>query len=69
MNTTAITKLQTQLLNLTSGRVDIMDGSDQFKSTFTILKELSEIWDDLSDVAHADITRLVAGKQNQYPYI
>lgn len=57
----SITKLQTQILNLTSGKVNIMQDNDTFKSTYAILKELSEVWDSLTDKAQADITRLVAG--------
>jgi formylmethanofuran dehydrogenase subunit D len=57
----SITKLQTQLLNLTKGRVNIMATNDTFKSTYQIMTELAEVWDTLSDVEQADITRLVAG--------
>jgi TP901 family phage tail tape measure protein len=57
----SITKLQTQLLNLTQGRVNIMLDDDTFKSTYQIMVELSEIWDSLTDKAQADVVRLVAG--------
>lgn len=58
----SVTKLQTQLLNLTGGRVDIMLDKDTFKNTYEILEEISNVWDSLTDKAQADITRLVAGK-------
>lgn len=57
----SITKLQTQLLNLTSGRVNIMSDSNTFKSTYDIMVELADVWEDLSDIQKADVTRLVAG--------
>ena len=57
----SITKLQTQLLNLTQGRVDIMLDPSTFKSTYNILLEISEVWGDLSDTTRAEVTRLVAG--------
>lgn len=57
----SVTKLQTQLLNLTNGKVDIMLDSETFKSTYQILKELSAEWDNLTDKSRADITRLIAG--------
>jgi TP901 family phage tail tape measure protein len=57
----SITKLQTQILNLTHGKVDIMLDDSTFKSTYQILTEISNEWDSLSDKAQADITRLVAG--------
>ena len=58
---TSITKLQTQLLNLTGGKVNIMLNDDEFKSTYQIMTELAAVWNELSDIAQADITRLVAG--------
>lgn len=57
----SITKLQTQILNLTSGKVDIMLDADTFKSTYQIINELSGVWDNLSDKSQADLTRLIAG--------
>lgn len=57
----SVTKLQTQLLNLTRGKVDIMADTDTFKSTYQILLDISNVWNDLTDVEQADMTRLVAG--------
>ena len=57
----SVTKLQQQLLQLTDGRVNIMLDASTFRSTYDILLDLSEVWDDLSDKAQADIVRLVAG--------
>lgn len=57
----SITKLQTQLLNLTKGKVNIMLDENTFKSTYDILLELSKVWNTLSDKSRADVTRLVAG--------
>lgn len=59
----SITKLQTQLLNLTGGKVNIMLNADTFKSTYQIMKELSSVWDDLTDVKKANVIELIAGKQ------
>lgn len=42
--------------------VDIMLDNDTFKSTYQIMDELSEKWEDLSDIAQASIIELVAGK-------
>lgn len=58
---TSITKLQEQVKNLTSGKVDIMLNPETFKSTYDIIVELSEVWGGLSDRAQADLTRLIAG--------
>lgn len=61
----SITKLQTQLLNITKGKVDIMASPDEFKNTTQILRELATVWDDLSDKDRADVTRLVSGTRQQ----
>ena len=58
----SVTKLQTQLLNLTNGKVNIMANPDTFKSTYQIMKEIANVWDDLTDVKRANILELIAGK-------
>ena len=58
----SVTKLQTQLLNLTNGKVNIMANPDTFKSTYQIMKEISAVWDNLTDVKRANIIELIAGK-------
>lgn len=42
--------------------VDIMLDDTQFKSTTQILRELSEVWDNLSDIDQANLTEMLAGK-------
>lgn len=46
--------------------VDIMANTDgtEFKSTIQILRELSEVWDTLSDIDQANLTEMLAGKYN-----
>ncbi len=58
----SVTKLQTQLLNLTDGKVNIMASPDTFKSTYQIMKEIASVWDDLTDVKKANVIELIAGK-------
>lgn len=43
--------------------VDIMQDDNTFKSTFQIMDELSQKWQDLSDIQQASVTELVAGKR------
>ena len=57
----SVTRLQTQLLNLTDGRVDIMASATEFRSTFDILYDLSSIWESLTGIQQSEVTRLVAG--------
>lgn len=42
--------------------VDIMLDKDNFKSTYQIMDELSQKWENLSDIQQATITELMAGK-------
>lgn len=54
-------KLQKEIKALTG--VDIMQDKNTFKSTYQILKELSEVWTDLTDIQQASVTELIAGKR------
>ena len=61
-------KLREELLRLTGGKLDIQLDENNFKSSFQILKELSEIWDEIreksGDVSQANILNLLGGKRN-----
>ena len=61
-NIESISKIQTQILNLTSGKVNIFDDNGNFRSTYDILKDISEIYDKLSDTDKADLTEILFGK-------
>ena len=39
-NIESISKIQTQILNLTSGKVNIFDDNGNFRSTYDILKDI-----------------------------
>lgn len=43
--------------------VDIMANENEFKSTYQIMEELADKWQDLSDIQQATITELIAGKR------
>lgn len=58
----SVSKLREQLMQLTG--VDIMLDENTFKSTYQIIKEISEVWDELSDATQANVTGLIAGKRN-----
>lgn len=60
----SVSKLRDEILALTSGRVDIQLDEDTFKSTYQILKELSQVWGDLTDITKANIMEMVGGKRN-----
>jgi TP901 family phage tail tape measure protein len=61
----AISKIQTQILNLTSGKVNIFNDLDptKFKSTYDIMLGISKVWADMSEVDQAQLLEIVAGKQ------
>lgn len=58
----SVSKLREELLALTGGKLDIQLDDDTFKSTYDMLKELSAVWDELTDVSRANILELIAGK-------
>ena len=61
----SVSELQSKLLSLTGGKVNILQVDGQtYKSTYQILKELSEVYDSLSDVSQANILELIGGKRN-----
>ena len=56
-------KLREQLLALTGGQVDIMLDEDTFKSTYQILQEMSQVWNQMSDINQASALELMGGKE------
>lgn len=59
----SVSELRSELKQLTG--VDIMSDAagKNFKSTYQIMKELSQVWDGLSDVTQANVTKLISGKR------
>ncbi len=64
-NIESVSKIQTQIYNLTKGAVNIMDDLDptKFKSTYEILEGISKVWSEISEVQQADLLEVIAGKQ------
>lgn len=60
----SVSELQKELLALTGNKVNIMADSKNFKSTYEILKELAQVWGQLSDVTQANILEKIGGKRN-----
>lgn len=61
---TSVSQLRSSILALTGNKVDIQIDDNAFKSTYQIMKELAAVWDELSDVAQADLLNQIAGKRN-----
>lgn len=63
-NIESVSNIQTNLLNLTQGKVNIFDDLNptKLKSTFEILKDIASVYDSLSETNQKDILETVAGK-------
>lgn len=61
-NVGSISKIQTQILNRTGGAVNIFDNKGNFKSTYEILKGISQVWDHISQTDQADLLEIIAGR-------
>ena len=58
-----VSKIQTQILNLTKNQVDIFDQeTGEFRSTYAIMADISAIWKDLSSTTRASLTEILFGK-------
>lgn len=58
----SISKVQTQILNLTKGAVNIFDDEGRFRGTYEILEDISKVIDKLSDPDRANLTEILFGK-------
>lgn len=61
-NIESLSKMQTHILNLTSGKVNIFNDDGSFKSTYEIMDSIAEIYDKLTDTKKADLLETIAGK-------
>ena len=59
----SISKVQTQILNLTHGQVNIFDDTGQFRDYYEIMEEISAIHDKLSSTEQASLDEILFGKQ------
>lgn len=59
----SISKVQTQILNRTGGKVNIFDDNDNFRDYYEIMEDISKVFNDLNDPDKADLTEILFGKQ------
>ena len=57
-----ISKMQGQILNLTKGKVNIFGDNGEFKSTYDIMRDISEVYNDMTDTDRASLLETIAGK-------
>lgn len=60
----SVSKLREEILSLTGRKVDIQIDENTYKNTYQVLKELSEVWDELEDITRANILERIGGKRN-----
>lgn len=56
---TSTAKLRDKIKGMTG--VDIMIDESTFKSTYTIIQEISKVWNDLDDISRTSVLELMAG--------
>lgn len=58
----SISKVQTQILNLTHGEVNIFDDIGEFRDYYEIMEDISEVYDKLSSTEQASLAEILFGK-------
>ena len=58
----SISKVQTQILNLTHGEVNIFDDMGEFRDYYEIMEDISEVYDKLSSTEQASLAEILFGK-------
>lgn len=58
----SISKVQTQILNLTGGKVNIFDESGEFRNYYTIMKEIADVYHTLTSTDQASLSEILFGK-------
>lgn len=59
----SISKVQTQILNLTNGRINIFDDNGEFRNYYEIMKDIADIFAELKSVDQANLSEVLFGKQ------
>ena len=57
-----ISQMQGKILNLTHGAVNIFDNQGEFRSTYDILMDIADVYQDLTSTEQADLLETIAGK-------
>lgn len=58
----SLVNIKGDVYELTGGKVSIMEDANTYKSTYQVLKEISQVWDDLSDKNQAQLLDKLFGK-------
>lgn len=58
----SISKVQTQILNLTHGSVNIFNDNGEFREYYDIMEDIAEVFDKLSSTEQASLSEILFGK-------
>lgn len=58
----SISKVQTQILNLTQGKVNIFDDIGEFRDYYEIMEDIADVYDTLSSTDQAALAEILFGK-------
>jgi len=61
-NVESISKMQTQILNLTHGKVNIFDSNGDFRDIYNTYKDIADVFDTLKSTEQADLVETLFGK-------
>ena len=62
-NISSVSKIQTQILNLTHGKVNIFeDDGESFRNVYDVFHDIANVWDTLKDTESAELLETIAGK-------
>lgn len=61
-NVDSISKVQTQILNLTGGKVNIFDENGDFRNYYEIMKDIADIYNQLTSTDQATLAETLFGK-------
>ena len=62
-NVESVSKMQTHILNLTKGQVNIFkEDGESFRNIYDIYDDIVKVWDKLSETDQADLLETIAGK-------
>lgn len=68
-NITSVSKVQTQILNLTKGKVNIFeDDGKNFRNIYDIFHDIAEIQDEIDPTDWSNLIEIIAGKCS-YQYV
>lgn len=60
----SIYRIQSQILNKTKGKVNILGEEDSLRAPYEILKEISKVWDHISQTEQTNLLKIMGGEQH-----